>query len=84
VFELEEGYDVVLDQTMFYPEGGGQPADRGQLTAGETTVDVVDVQERNGVVLHRTDADPGRESSSAGRSTATAVTGSARTTPRPT
>lgn len=60
VFELEEGYDVVLDQTMFYPEGGGQPADRGQLTAGETTVDVVDVQERNGVVLHRTDADPGK------------------------
>ena len=60
VFEREEGYDVVLDQTMFYPEGGGQPADRGQLTAGETTADVVDVQERDGVVLHRTDADPGK------------------------
>jgi len=60
VFEREEGYDVVLDQTMFYPEGGGQPADRGQLTVGETTVDVVDVQERDGVVLHRTDADPGK------------------------
>ena len=57
VFEREEGYDVVLDQTMFYPEGGGQPADRGQLTVGETTVDVVDVQEADGVVLHRTDAD---------------------------
>ncbi len=60
VFEREEGYDVVLDQTMFYPEGGGQPADRGQLTVGETTVDVVDVQEEGGVVLHRTDADPGK------------------------
>ncbi|WP_092563266.1 alanine--tRNA ligase [Halorubrum sp. SD626R] len=60
VFEREEGYDVALDQTMFYPEGGGQPADRGQLTVGETTVDVVDVQERDGVVLHRTDADPGK------------------------
>lgn len=60
VFEREEGYDVVLDQTMFYPEGGGQPADRGQLTVGETTVDVVDVQEDGGVVLHRTDADPGK------------------------
>ncbi|WP_144799397.1 alanine--tRNA ligase [Halorubrum depositum] len=60
VFEREEGYDVVLDQTMFYPEGGGQPADRGQLTVGETTVDVVDVQEEAGVVLHRTDADPGK------------------------
>ncbi|MEZ3164702.1 alanine--tRNA ligase [Halorubrum sp. RMP-47] len=60
VLEAEEGYDVVLDQTMFYPEGGGQPADRGQLTVGETTVDVDDVQEVDGVVLHRTDADPGK------------------------
>ncbi|TKX78332.1 alanine--tRNA ligase, partial [Halorubrum sp. SD626R] len=60
VFEREEGYDVVLDQTMFYPEGGGQPADRGQLTVGETTVDVTDVQEVGGVVLHRADADPGK------------------------
>ncbi|WP_424014531.1 alanine--tRNA ligase [Halorubrum xinjiangense] len=60
VVDAEEGYDVVLDQTMFYPEGGGQPADRGQLTVGETTVDVTDVQERDGVVLHRTDADPGK------------------------
>ncbi|SFR39158.1 MULTISPECIES: alanine--tRNA ligase [Halorubrum] len=60
VLEAEEGYDVVLDQTMFYPEGGGQPADRGQLTVGETTVDVTDVQEVDGVVLHRADADPGK------------------------
>ncbi|MGM0447352.1 MAG: alanine--tRNA ligase [Methanobacteriota archaeon] len=60
VVGAEGGYDVVLDQTMFYPEGGGQPADRGQLTVGETTVDVTDVQERDGVVLHRTDADPGK------------------------
>ena len=60
VFEREDGYDVVLDQTMFYPEGGGQPADRGQLTVSETTVNVVTVQEHDGVVLHRTDADPGK------------------------
>ncbi|WP_066414242.1 alanine--tRNA ligase [Halorubrum aethiopicum] len=60
VFEAEEGYDVVLDQTMFYPEGGGQPADRGQLVGGEATAEVTDVQEVDGVVLHRTDADPGK------------------------
>ena len=60
VFEHDDEYDVVLDQTMFYPEGGGQPADRGQLTAGDTTVNVVDVQENDGVVLHRTTADPGK------------------------
>ncbi|MFC6615232.1 alanine--tRNA ligase [Halopenitus salinus] len=56
----EPAYDVVLDQTMFYPEGGGQPADRGTLTAGETTVEVTDVQKVDGVVLHRTDGDPGK------------------------
>ncbi|MFB6127955.1 MAG: alanine--tRNA ligase [Halolamina sp.] len=59
VFEREDGYDVVLDQTMFYPEGGGQPADHGTLSTEETTVAVTDVQERNGVVCHRTDDDPG-------------------------
>jgi alanyl-tRNA synthetase len=60
VFEREEGYDVVLDQTMFYPEGGGQPADHGTLSTGDTTVEVTDVQLREGVVLHRTDGDPGK------------------------
>ena len=60
VFEAGEGYDVVLDQTMFYPEGGGQPADRGQLAGGEATAEVTDVQEVDGVVLHRVDADPGK------------------------
>ncbi|PSP80835.1 alanine--tRNA ligase [Halobacteriales archaeon QS_1_68_20] len=60
VFERAEGYDVVLDQTMFYPEGGGQPADHGTLSSDEATVEVSDVQIRDGVVLHRTDDDPGK------------------------
>ena len=60
VFEAEDGYEVVLDQTMFYPEGGGQPADRGQLVGGEAAAAVTDVQEVDGVVLHHTDADPGK------------------------
>ncbi|USZ69591.1 alanine--tRNA ligase [Halorussus salilacus] len=59
VFERdEEGeavYDVVLDQTMFYPEGGGQPSDRGTLSTDDRSVQVRDVQIRDGVILHRTD-----------------------------
>ena len=60
VFEREDGYDVVLDQTMFYPEGGGQPADHGTLSTDETTVDVTDVQIEDGVIRHHTDAHPGK------------------------
>jgi len=60
VFDREDGYDVVLDQTMFYPEGGGQPPDHGTLSTDDVTVEVSDVQARGGVILHRTDEDPGK------------------------
>jgi len=41
---------VVLDQTAFYPESGGQPADRGRL-GGAEVVDVVE-REAGGAVVH--------------------------------
>lgn len=48
----EDGrWAVVLDDTAFYPEGGGQPADQGTLGAAR----VLDVQRRDGVILHYTD-----------------------------
>lgn len=37
-----DGADVVLDQTVFYPSGGGQPGDRGHLTASGAALAVVD------------------------------------------
>jgi alanyl-tRNA synthetase len=55
----EPTYDVVLDQTMFYPEGGGQPADHGTLSTDDVTAEVFDVQQVGDVVVHRADADPG-------------------------
>ena len=60
--ETDDGpvYDVVLDQTMFYPEGGGQPADTGTLSGDDVAVEVTDVREVDGVVLHRTSDDPGK------------------------
>src|SRR6266508_4393548 len=39
---------VALDQSAFYPEGGGQPADTGTLDG----IAVVDVQVEDGVVWH--------------------------------
>ena len=42
------GWAVTLDQTAFYPEGGGQPYDTGTL--GD--VKVLEVHEKDGVVTH--------------------------------
>ena len=41
-----KGWDVILDQTAFYPEGGGQPYDLGTLGG----VQVLEVHEREGHV----------------------------------
>ncbi|QCC50765.1 alanine--tRNA ligase [Halapricum salinum] len=61
VFERDdETFDVVLDQTMFYPEGGGQPPDHGTLSTDDVTAEVSDVQIYDGVVVHTTDEDPGK------------------------
>ena len=46
--EGKGGYKVVLDQTAFYPEGGGQPTDIGVLGG----VKVTDVHEKAGVITH--------------------------------
>jgi Ser-tRNA(Ala) deacylase AlaX len=42
-------FNVVLDQTIFYPESGGQPSDRGQL--GEVKVEYVRLM--NGEIIHQ-------------------------------
>ncbi len=49
-----DGREVVLEETYFYPESGGQPADRGTLAG----VAVADVTERDGEVVHVLADDP--------------------------
>ena len=48
----KKGWDILLNQTAFYPEGGGQPADHGTLDA----IAVTDVHEKSDVVLHNVEA----------------------------
>ncbi len=43
---------IVLDSTVFYGEGGGQVGDRGTITAGESTIEVIDTKKQDGVYLH--------------------------------
>jgi alanyl-tRNA synthetase len=52
VVEVVDGR-LVLDQTAFYAEGGGQISDLGKITSGGKTYDVEDVQSIEGVLLHR-------------------------------
>jgi alanyl-tRNA synthetase len=44
---------VVLDQTLFYPESGGQVADFGTLSHDGKQVNVIDVQKIGNVIIHR-------------------------------
>lgn len=51
-------YQIVLDNTPFYPEGGGQVGDKGSLTPilskGEGAVEVLDTKKENNLILHIT------------------------------
>ncbi len=53
ILELNGKVGIVLDQTAFYPEGGGQPGDRGFLQSDDSKiVPVIDTIHERGVIIH--------------------------------
>ena len=53
VLGVEDSNKIVLDQTIYYPEGGGQPSDEGTITRADGTVINISYAEKvDGIVLH--------------------------------
>ena len=47
-------YQIVLDSTPFYPEGGGQVGDKGTLTSANEVIEIIDTKKENNLILHFT------------------------------
>lgn len=47
-------YQIVLDNTPFYPEGGGQVGDKGTLVSANETIAIIDTKKENNLILHFT------------------------------
>ncbi len=47
-------YQIVLNNTPFYPEGGGQVGDKGTLSNINETIEVLDTKKENNLILHIT------------------------------
>jgi alanyl-tRNA synthetase len=53
----EEGWALFLNRTQFYPEGGGQPSDRGTID----TIPLIDVRKEGDQIAHIVPTLPGSE-----------------------
>ncbi len=45
-------FQIVLDKTPFYPEGGGQVGDTGFLFFGDERIEVIDTKKENDLIIH--------------------------------
>lgn len=47
-------FQIVLDNTPFYPEGGGQVGDKGKLVSANEIIEIIDTKKENNLILHIT------------------------------
>jgi len=50
--KINDKFGIILDQTAFYPVGGGQPADTGEISSEKEKARIVHVEKRDGIVYH--------------------------------
>jgi len=51
-------FQLVFDQTPFYPEGGGQVGDKGVLIQGDEKLPIINTQRENNLIVHTTKKSP--------------------------
>lgn len=53
-----QAYQIVLDKTPFYPEGGGQVGDTGELVINNERIPVLDTKKEHDIIVHYTTSLP--------------------------
>lgn len=57
VKEYERRWQIVFDQTIFYPMGGGQPTDQGIVCGDNWTGKVIQILQKEGKIIHYIESD---------------------------
>ena len=55
--EGSPSHAIILDRTLFYPEGGGQLGDQGAISQGGIRASVLDTRSQNGIIIHLADTE---------------------------
>ncbi|MBS1591591.1 MAG: alanine--tRNA ligase [Bacteroidetes bacterium] len=60
----KEAYQIILEQTPFYAESGGQVGDTGQLKINNEELKIIDTKKENNLIIHFTETIPAIDLSS--------------------